>query len=276
MSNTTILATTTEAANNTVDEIDHFAELLNNYGVAIVTIAVFLAIVVAMFALFFKMIYSGQKNQAKQNELIINKLLATEKEVKKCNDKKEKDLMKIFVKVDDSTKDVIKKISDETKPDRLSIYAIHNGVQTSHGLPFIKTTCVSEHIRKNCGIIRKGMDHVGIPLQFLDDSIKDVYRQGSLVIHNIEDYKSTYPVIYNMCKDTGIISGVGVAVYDQDNNVLGILVAEFVKLQAAVDLEILKDKLIEETTRLAPILEYSDYQSYSAKVDSLEDEEENE
>ena len=44
---------------------------------------------------------------------------------------KEKNIIEVFVKIDDSIKNILRKISDNIDADRLSVYVFHNGLYSS-------------------------------------------------------------------------------------------------------------------------------------------------
>ena len=137
-----------------------------------------------------------------------------------------------------------------------------NGIYSSHGLPFFKTSCVSEVFGKNCGISKKVIEHSGLSLSLFHNSISHLYQHGSVVIPKVEDIKCTYPVIFSILDRENIKSGAGVAIYDSDNNILGVLIAEFVE-DKSDQIENITKKLIKYTGALSPILEYSDFQHFS-------------
>ena len=74
--------------------------------------------------------------------------------------------------------------------------------------------------------------------------------------------KCVYPVIFSILDRENIKSGAGVAIYDSDNNILGVLIAEFVE-DKSDQIENITKKLIKYTGALSPILEYSDFQHFS-------------
>ena len=58
-----------------------------------------------------------------------------------------------------------------------------------------------------------------------------------------------------MLKNNNIKSATGIAVYDHDNNILGILLVEFVEVQDSEFLHKAEEMLIEKASSLSPILE---------------------
>lgn len=249
-----------------IDQIQKVSQMINDYGPATVVLAVFIIIFLVILSLIIKNMVSINKQMMKQQESLMQNLLDHQKEneetLKKSNiPVKEKNIVEVFIKIDDSIKDILKNVCKKIDADRLSVYVFHNGSYTSHGLPFFKTSCISEIIGKNCGITKKADIHNNMPLVIFASSIKQLYKDGSLVIQNIKDIKSKHSAIYSMLDEVQIKSASGVAIYDKDNNILGVIIAEYVDEQSEESIQSITKTLIDESSCLSPILEFSDYQS---------------
>lgn len=241
----------------TSDQISNYAELINKFGPITVTLALFIVLFLLLLSILIKGMQSTNKQIMKQQQDLLKKIMDNNSKPIK----KEKNIVEIFVKIDDSIKEILKKTNETINADRISVYVFHNGVYSSHGLPFFKTSCVSEIVEKNCGIPKKADVHINMPLSIFDSSIKTLYKDGRIVIENVKDIKSKYAVLYNMLTEVQVKSATGVAVYDKDNNILAVIIAEFIEEKSTEEIELATNKLIEETSCLAPILEYSDYQN---------------
>lgn len=263
--------TTTEVASNNADEImnqdfsnqiEHYTQLINTYGASTVIIAVFLLM------LFLILLYILKNNQKTNNQLInqqqelVDMLLDSKKSNNETNIKKvvkEPDIVEIFLNINSSIKEILKDISDSINSSRIAIYVFHNGVYSSHGLPFFKTSCICEIIKKNSGVTKNINNHSGLPLQMFDTSISILYKNGKLSIKDVDDDNDETvhdcPVLIGMLKSNNIKSGIGVAIYDHDNNILGIVIAEFTDIKDSLD-EI-ENTIITKAPLLSPILEYS-------------------
>lgn len=263
--------TTTEVASNNADEImnqdfsnqiEHYTQLINTYGASTVIIAVFLLM------LFLILLYILKNNQKTNNQLInqqqelVDMLLDSKKSNNETNIKKvvkEPDIVEIFLNINSSIKEILKDISDSINSSRIAIYVFHNGVYSSHGLPFFKTSCICEIIKKNSGVTKNINNHSGLPLQMFDTSISILYKNGKLSIKDVDDDNDEKvhdcPVLIGMLKSNNIKSGIGVAIYDHDNNILGVVIAEFTDIKDSLD-EI-ENTIITKAPLLSPILEYS-------------------
>lgn len=255
------MTNTTNNVANTQEAVKEYTDLIHTYGAATVILAVF---IVGMMILFIYMIKSNQKqsNQLmKQQQQMLDVLIKTKEEVTtpQQQPKKEPDLVQVFLRINSSIKEILKSIHDELGTARIAVYVFHNGVYSSHGLPFFKTSCVCEIIRKNCGVNKKINTHTGLQLQLFDNSISHLYKHGKLSIGNVDNDVDEYdtPLLIGMLKDNGVKSGSGIAIYDHDNNIVGIMIAEFAEVHDKTFLEDIENKLVQHAPELSPILEYS-------------------
>lgn len=243
---------------NVSSEIEKYTSLLDSYGAAVVILALFISIFTIVFLLLIRNNSKTTKQIMDQQQKLFDAILKKEQEVtdlKEDNDHKEKNLVDLFVKIDDSIKDVLKKINQQIDASRLSVYVFHNGSYSSHGLPFFKVSCINEIIKKNCGVTSKIKAHTSLPLSMFNNCIKDLSNNGKVIITNVGTNEAEYPVIHSILDSSGIKSALGVAIYDHDNNILGVIIAEF--RDKKDDLERECETLIEYTTFLEPILSYS-------------------
>lgn len=248
---------TTELNTNISSEVEHYSSLIDTYGASAVILSVFILV---LFIVLYYIIRSNQKTNAQlmeQQKLLFKKLIEEKETVTEVSikPKKEKNIIEMFMNINDNIKEILKKISEELDASRVSVYVFHNGMYSSHGLPFFKTSCISEVIKKNSGIIKEVKSHTNLPLEMFDSSISRLYKEGKITILNTEANESSDPVIVGMMRSNNVKSGVGIAIYDSDSNIVGVLIAEFNEQK-----ESLKDAenlLISKAPYLAPILQCS-------------------
>lgn len=251
-------------------EVSEYSNLIHTYGASTVIIAVFIVILLAMFAYILRNNQKTNNQLIKQQQKLVDTLLSTKKDEEENNNNKpvqhstivkEPDIVQVFLDINSSIKEILKDISDEINSSRIAVYVFHNGVYSSHGLPFFKTSCICEIIKKNCGVSKSINLHSGLPLQMFDNNISYIYKNGKMSIIDVDDEDNGLahdaPVLVGMLKNNNIRSATGIAVYDHDNNILGILLAEFVELQNEEFLNNVENILIEKALLLSPILEYS-------------------
>ena len=261
-----ILLTVAETSKNDyVNDVSQYSDLIHTYGASAVIIAVFLIIVLSIIG------YTLHNNQKTNNQIIkqqqelVDMLLKNKEEMEEhTNGKsntKESNLVQVFLNINSSLKDVLKDLSDDIGTSRISIYVFHNGVYSSHGLPFFKISCICEIVEKNCGVVKNIKSHSGLPLQMFDNSISYIYKNGKMSICDVnidtDELVHDSPVLSGMLKSNNIRSASAIAVYDHDNNILGIILAEFTDKHDKEFLSSVEDKLITKAPALSPILEYS-------------------
>ena len=270
METTTIIETTLQ---NTVDnytgEVDKYTQLINTYGASAVIIAVFLVILLAVVTYLLRSNQKTNNQLIEQQQDLVNMLvdMAKKKDSKPSEEDnkpkiiKEPNLVETFLNINGSIKDTLKDISDELNADRTSVYVFHNGVFSSHGLPFFKISCVCEIVKKNTGVVKNLKNHSGLPLQMFDNTISNIYKNGSMTIKDADDEEdelvSNSPVLCGMFKNNNIKSATGIAIYDHDNNIMGILMVEYTEVKDPILLEEATKCLINKAPLLSPVLEFS-------------------
>lgn len=263
---TTILTVAETSKNDYVNDVSQYSDLIHTYGASAVIIAVFLIIVLSIIG------YTLHNNQKTNNQIIkqqqelVDMLLKNKEEKEEETNARqvkprEPDLVQVFLNINSSLKDILKELSDDIGTSRISIYVFHNGVYSSHGLPFFKTSCICEVVEKNCGVIKNIKSHTGLPLQMFDNSISYIYKNGKMSICDVDmdtdELVHDSPVLSGMLKSNNIRSASAIAVYDNDNNILGIILAEFTDKHDKEFLSSVENKLIDKAPTLSPILEYS-------------------
>lgn len=256
--------TTTEIINNasSTDTVEKYAEMIDRYGALVVIAAVFLAIVLAVMVIMLKSYLKTQSLIQTQNQTMFEAILdnlATSRE-EKTNEKEEhKELVDIFVKMSIPIRSSLEVLADRLNADRTSVYVFHNGTNTSHGLPFIKISCLTEVMKRGTLVARKITQHQGLPLSTFDKSvIYLVSNQTGWILNNEEDDR--FPSIKNMLKTAGVLSAGFLALYDDDNNMLGIIITEFATVKTEEEMESVIEAMKEESLKIIPVLDYADYQ----------------
>ena len=173
----------------------------------------------------------------------------------------EPNLVKQFLNINSSIKGILRDIYDDFNASRIAVYVFHNGVYSSHGLPFFKISCICEIVRKNSGVIKNIDAHNSMPLQMFDNSISYLSKHGHMIVEDADDDENenvkSSPVLCGMLKSNNIKSAVGIALYDKEDNILGILIVEFNEKKELEYLEGVEKELIEKSPSLSPILEYN-------------------
>lgn len=259
---TTTIAETVANVDDYSNHVEQYTQLIHTYGASAVIIAVFLIMLLVVLMYILRNNQKTNNQLIKQQQELVNMLLERAKEPQKeeaPHPVKEPNLVETFLNINDSIKEILKDISEDLDTSRIAVYVFHNGVYSSHGLPFFKISCVCEIIKKNSGVTKNLKSHSGLPLQMFDNSVSYIYKHGKMSIKNTEDDSDeivhSTPVLTGMLKSNNIKSSSGIAIYDHDNNIVGIMIAEFTDTKES--LEDVEKTLIERAPLLSPILEYS-------------------
>lgn len=262
--------TTTVVENAQNADVAQYSELISTYGASTVILAVFLVVLLAMFGYILKNNQKTNNQLIKQQQELVKKLMEKENETAKKAEEpiiqrpvvtKEPDIVQIFLDINSGIKSILKDISEELDTARAAVYVFHNGVYSSHGLPFFKISCVCEVIKKNCGVVKGINSQTGLPLQMFDNSISYMYKNGKISIGDTDDESNEFvhdsPVLIGMLKSNNIKSAVSISIYDNDDNIVGIVLTEFTEVHDKEFMDNIQQKLIKKAPLLSPILEYS-------------------
>lgn len=260
---------TTENVDCLQNEVSEYTNLIHTYGASTVIIAVFIVVLLAILGYILRNNQKTNNQLIKQQQELVDLLLSNKKEdtnveqqtITKNTAVREPDIVQVFLTINSGIKEILKDISDKIDSARTSVYVFHNGVYSSHGLPFFKTSCVCEIIKKNCGVTKNINLHTGLQLQMFDNSISYIYKNGKIAICDVDDENNEFvhdsPVLMGMLKNNNIKSCIGISIYDHDNNIVGILIAEFTEIHDSEFLNNIEKTLIDKAPSLSPILEYS-------------------
>ena len=199
-----------------------------------------------------------------QQQQMLNNLMQKKEEEEKEKQPayNEKEIVAIFCQLNKSLKAECKKFLEETECDRIGIYVFHNGITSSHGLPFFKVSCVCESIKRGSGISSHIADSTNIPLSVFDDVIQILYTDGVVIVQNDKEdgFKSSSFYLEKDKADTGIFT----AIYDSMDNVMGFTLGEYRRGIEQEEINSDHELYKELCGRLRPVLEFSGYQDYSS------------
>jgi hypothetical protein len=255
-------------AEETMTQVESYTQLINTYGASAVIVAVFIVVLIAMLFYILKANNVTHKQMIAQQQELVNMMMEMvkrgeniEKESKKPTIIKEPNLVELFLNINGTIKDTLKDISEDLETDRTSVYVFHNGIFSSHGLPFFKISCACEVVKKGSGVIKHLKDHSGMPLQLFDNTVSNIYKNGRMTVYDADDEEDeivqTSPVLCGMLKNNSVKSATGIAIYDHDNNIMGILMVEYSDKKDPILLDEATNTLVTKAPLLSPVLEYS-------------------
>lgn len=261
-------------SDSTVDAMGQTATLINTQGPVTVVLALF--IIIFLLASYY--IISQNKNYQKSNDENMQKLIdiiidqnnrINETKIQEKTKERlyeEKNLMNIFFRMSNRFKEDCKETLDAMNADRVSIYAFHNGSQSTHGLPFVKFSCVCEYIVKGSGSRSKMKAHNNVPLNLLDDVMNSLWKNGHYEV-NAEDLEEENNLINKLLMQDSSKTCIFYAIYDIENTIIGFILGEFSeKSFAPEEIKEKKKYLRYLADKISPIMEFSHYQKDKEKV----------
>jgi len=244
-----------------VQYVAGLAGLIKQYGMEVIIVAVF----IMLFVLLFRSIISNNNKMYDRITVMQDEMTKTLKElIKEAADKqqnKTENVLEIFIKLDSAMKDILTHSKLKLDCERLSVYAFHNGTRASHGFPFFKVSCISEQIKVASKTKPVLKEQVAIPLAVFDKSLYQLYDHGYLIIKDTAEIKEEFPSLFSMLKNNAIKSMIMVAIYNSKNEILGVTMSEYAdELNDDDMVDFIREELVDVAIKLAPIMEYSNYQ----------------
>ncbi len=250
-----------------IEEVTTLASLIDKYGSFVVILSIVLILFIAIIINNNKALKRYEEQSLKNNEAykntitdITNKMieqLLESKDVKEEQKNKEVDLINTFVKLRISMQDKCKESMKSINSDRLAIYLFHNGTHSTHGIKFFKMSCICESIAIGSGIREHSVDHSNIPINLFDSMIDKLINNGRYTIFRSDEINNSNQKMFLSANK--IQYSESIAIFDNSNNILGFILAEYSKdydeNTANKQYEVLK--CLSE--QLVPILAYGDY-----------------
>lgn len=259
---------------NAVDAMSQTATLINTQGPVTVVLALFIIIflIVSYYIVSQNKSYQNASNENMQK--LIDVIIEQNNRINDSNKKEkakeklydERNLMNIFFRMSNRFKEDCKETLDAMNADRVSIYAFHNGSQSTHGLPFVKFSCVCEHIAKGSGSRSKMKAHNNIPLNLLDDVMNALWKNGHYEV-NADALEEENNLINKLLMQDSNKTCIFYAIYDVENTIIGFILGEF--SEKSFTQEEIKEKkkyLRFLADKISPIMEFSHYQKEKEKV----------
>lgn len=253
-------STETDAISINTSDITDLANAINRYGF----IPIILSAMMLVIGLFIGyMIYTNKKytNQLiDQNKTLMDKLQSITDQKNK-ETKTERNLVNIFMRLNYTLKEECHQVQEKLNCIRVGIYACHNNTTTNTGLPFFKTSCISEWISKtNLNPGGVGV-HTDLQLGIFYNLVKQTVEDGSCIIYDIREDKFTYNATVKKCMaELGAISSIIIPIINDEDHHMGAITIEFAApLSKEEDLteRITEGKLLAE--KIYPLLDYSLY-----------------
>ena len=167
------------------------------------------------------------------------------------------DLYNLFKKIKDISNTDLHDSMLTTKAVRIAIYLFHNGSKTPNGFSFLKLSCIGERIQPGSGIKEQILFHSNIMVNIYDTIYDELFNNGrALIINNGEEEPDDTIFISSMTKTkyTQVV-----CIYDNNNNVVGFILAEFNHVYNKNIADDEYDKIKELCDKMTPVLSFTDY-----------------
>lgn len=166
-------------------------------------------------------------------------------------------IFKTFNKLSEAIKNDLSEALKKTNSCRLALYLFHNGTKSIQGLSFVKMSCVGEKIVIGSGIKSQMINHAGLMINLFDDTFSTLIDNGKYIIINNESITDVQKEKF--ISNDRVRYSIAVCIYDNNNNTLGFVLAEFNHPYTKE----LSDKetgyLYEFAEKIAPLLSFSEY-----------------
>ena len=217
------------------NDIGSFAEIIEKYGAGVLAIAVLAVLFIFIIKYLVKSneklldtFTSELKKEIKENVPVIpepqRELFSKEElkefvieivrdEVKMLTEEKSVSVLDNHIKISSNIKPCLERAKTDFNADRVAAYVFHNGMHSSHGLPFYKYTCLSEVIRRDRGITQVINEQKALPLTMIDDNIAIMLnREGWFVICDADKESDKYPLVIGQMGRNLLKSAIGVSI----------------------------------------------------------------
>lgn len=251
-----------------VDQITSVSESINEYGPYTVLLSVFIVIFLVLIIhsnnsqkKMIENIIKSNENYCdaikKQNEELLEKIVENSDRERTYD---EKDLASIFVKLNTTLKSECQKAQRNLRADCMCVYVLHNGMHSSHGLPFFKMSCICEWIKKGSGIHSRIREHSNLPINLFDQLMIGLFQNGEYFIDAKAVGSSNLSMFINGPR---VVNCVCIPIYDSENKIMGFIAADFSYevISDKVRLQEIKEKMWSLASIIKPVLDYSDYQN---------------
>lgn len=254
-----------------MQDIGSLSSYISEHGPLVVILAVFLFVFLALIGYLIQQNKKTTKNAAELNsqimEKMLNELFETNNMFTPQKNYDEKNIVNIFMQLNESLKEVCEYTMNKTQSDRTAIYVFHNGTHASHGLPFFKLTCICETISRYSNMNVQINNHSDVNLNMVDSIVSNLYNHSE---YRIIKKNATDPGDLIFLQHTKIEDCFFHSIFDDDNNMMGFVVNAYNKTVEDHDVG-LERKCLNELARSAkPVIEFSNFQKHKSEANKEE------
>ena len=205
-------------------------------------------------------------NKILTNEMI--RVIQSQQEELQSHRHLDKELFSTFIKIKQAIKSYCYSTASDINAGRLAIYLFHNGTSSTHGVSFVKMSCICEKVAIGSGVRERMMDHSNIPINLFDDMAEELIDAGKYII--MGDDQSCSETLRRLFISSHKIKYTQlVSIYDADNTILGFVCAEMsndYSRESALEEKAKIDMLISQ---IRPVLSFSDYKNVTVEANPI-------
>ena len=173
------------------------------------------------------------KEMAAQNKELVDKLIANQDKLlnhildqKTIDKKNHNEMLHEKMQLSDEINMSLKDIMNIHNAQRAFILSFHNSGENLSGIPFPKYSCEYEWFDK--GLLPLQFKCKNLSFSSLAHIVNSILKSSNQqIIYNIEDLSQHSPSLYALLKDDLSETLVYTAMYDKNNNLIGLLVLEY-------------------------------------------------
>lgn len=239
------------------------AELIYNFGPAIVIVSIFLMLFIIVLFYIMRQQQKMNENTMKEHQLLLDSLIKRGLEEKhhaasKAEEKNLKEIMNIYIKISSHLKVELSSFMSSLEAERLGIYLFHNGMHAPNGFPFFKFSCISEQVKHiNLAKIKQ---HHDFPVNLMSDFIKDLYTHQEIAYYDEGQSSFESDALFNKLISDQHNKYIAKGIFDTNVNLIGFVIVEFSNKLLDTNNYAHKNAKIDQLVKtISPILEFSDF-----------------
>lgn len=212
-----------------------------------------------------------KKEIRENNETLFSRLLYEYKlNISSTKEHSYNDLYAILKRIHDISNSSLYDAMHDIKAIRLAIYLFHNGSHTLNGFSFLKVSCIGEKILSGSGVREKILLHSNLMANLCESIYDDIFTTGRSIIFNNNVVESEDITLFISSTTKTKYSQVA-SLYDNDNNVVGFILAEFNHDYNKVIADKEYDNIKCLSDKLSPIFSFTDYANLTTNTQTSDD-----
>lgn len=208
-----------------------FTKIITEFGPYVFGLVSLLIVIIFLFFVVIYLLrsFTPNKNDNQDISLLIKDAVHSELShinLDESKNTKEKNLMEIFLRINNSLKYTVRELVPVIDADRVAFYLFHNGTHSLNGVPFLKASCVCEMDKSGLATYHLVKAHKDMPISLLDDLVTTLIKKHDFVTYKNKNKLDVVisKLFFDEQDKTCIFSGI----FEMDSSeLLGFIVAEY-------------------------------------------------